>query len=362
VWETICSIPLPALNFGVSGWHDWFEALFLIRFILLAAALESWLLTTPTVCRLAWWGIALSCLWIGLESWQQFLTGTNVFGDRRWADGALTGPFWEPRAGAPFAHIICAALLPVIVPLLGRPGRSLRALGIALAILALATTILIGQRMPTLLALLALAVSCLFIPRLRPAAAIAVILGAALLAATPIISPPTYAKLVLHFIYQMHRFALSPYGELYTRAIRMGLMSPWHGYGFNGFKTLCPDPQFAPGFPAFGIAPTTLALAACNIHPHNFYLQALTDAGFPGLLLFAALNLAWLIALSRGLWRAPDPLRVGLFAGVLTYAWPFASTDSFVILPHIGWLLLMLGLGLAASQITPNPITEPANA
>jgi len=354
-WEVICSIPIPALGFGVAGWHESLEAVVLLRLLILPAAIKTFILTTPRARRLAWAGLALSCLWIGVESWQQFLTGKNIFGDTRWPDGSLTGPFWEPVAGAPFAHLLCAALLPVAVPLLTRKTPAPRAAGILLAALALATTILIGQRMPTVLALLALATSCLFIRALRAPAAIAVILGAALLAATPVISPPTYHKLVLHFIYQMSRFAVSPYGELYTRATTMGLASPWHGYGFNGFKTLCPDPRFAAGFPALGIAPTRLALGACNIHPHNFYFQALTDAGCPGLALFAALNLAWLLALARGLWRKPDPLRVGLFAGVLTYAWPLASTDSFAILPHEGWLMYMLGLGLAAAQINANP-------
>jgi O-antigen ligase len=362
-WEVVCSLPIPALGLGVSGWHDFLEAVLLLRLLTLAAAMQIWVVTTPQTRRLAWAGLALACLWIGLESWQQFLTGTNIFGDRRWPDGSLTGPFWEPRAGAPFAHLLCAALLPAIIPLLNRKLLAPRLAAIALAVLALATTILIGQRMPTMLALLALATSCLFIRALRLPALIAVILGAALLAATPVISPPTYHKLVLHFLYQMSRFAVSPYGELYTRATTMGLASPWHGYGFNGFKTLCPAPRFAAGFPALGIAPTTLALAACNIHPHNFYLQALTDAGFPGLALFAALNLTWLIALARRLWRRPDPLRVGLFAGVLTYAWPFASTDSFAILPHEGWLMYMLGLGLAAAQMKgPDPAPEQTHA
>jgi hypothetical protein len=360
-WEVICSIPLPALGFGAGGWPDFAEAVMLLRFLVLIAAIESWVLVTPASRRAAWLGIALSVLYIGVESWQQYLTGHNIFGDARWPDGSLTGPFWQPRAGAPFAHLLCVALLPVSVPLLAQTARLPRLAGGLLAALALATTILIGQRMPTLLALLALATSCLFIPRLRPAAAIAFGLGVVLLAATPVISPPTYHKLVLHFIYQISRFAVSPYGEIYTRALRMGIMSPWHGYGFNGFKTLCPLPQFAPGFPAFGIAPTQLALAACNIHPHNFYLQALTDAGVPGLLLFAAMNLAWLRGLARGLWRQPEPLRVGLFAGVLTYAWPLASADSFVVLPHVGWLLLMVGLGLATAHLTPSPTALEQN-
>ena len=356
LWETICSTPIPPLGLGASGWPGFIQALLLIRFIMLVAAMANWLLTTAAARRIAYLTLAFSALWIGLESWEQYLTGRNIFGDARWPDGSLTGPFWEPRAGAPYAHILCAAMLPAVIPLLNRPRRPARVFGIILAILGLATSVLIGQRMPSVLVLLALATACLFIPKLRPAAAIAVLAAAAVLAATPIISPPTYHKLVLHFISQMGRFEVSPYGELYVRAVTMALAAPWHGYGFLGFKDFCPGPQFGTGFPALGIAPTTLALAACNIHPHNFYLQALTDAGFPGLLLFAALNLAWLIALARGLWRNPDPLRVGLFVGVLTYAWPLASTDNFAVLPMIGWLIYMVGLGLAAAHITLKPI------
>jgi O-antigen ligase len=355
-WEIFCSLPIP--GFGVAGWAGLVQALVFGRLLLLAAAMEIWLLTTPATRRAAWILLALSVLWIGLESWQQYLIGSNIFGDHRWPDGSLTGPFWEPRAGAPYAHMLLAALLPVVVPLLARKNTVPRVFAVILAVFGIATSILIGQRMPSLLMLFALAVSCLFIPRIRLAAAIAVVIGAAVLAATPIISPPTYAKLVLHFAYQMRTFPISPYGELYTRAATMGLASPWHGFGFNGFKTLCMLPAYEGGFPALGIAPTTLVQGACNQHPHNFYMQAFTDGGFPGLALFAALNLSWLLALARGLWRRPDPMRVGLFAGVLTYAWPFASTDSFATLPHAGWLVFMVGLGLAAAHIGANPTSS----
>ncbi len=353
-WEVICSLPIPALGFGAGGWYDFAEAAMLLRFIVLVAALQFWVLATPTARHAAWLAVALSCLWIGLESWQQYLTGHNLFGDRRWPDGSLTGPFWEPRAGAPYAHLLLVALLPVALPLLDRKHLAPRLAAVALAVLGLATSVLIGQRMPTLLAVLALAASALFLPRLRLPALAAFLLAAAVVAATPVISPPTYHKLVLHFIAQMGRFAVSPYGELFTRATVMGMASPWHGYGFNGFRVLCPLPQFGAGLPVLGIAPTQLGLAACNIHPHNFYLQALVDGGFPGLLLFGAMNLVFLVTLARGLWRRPDPLRVGLFAGVLTFAWPLASTDSFAVLPHVGWWLMLLGLGLAAAHIPPD--------
>jgi O-antigen ligase len=354
-WEVICSLPL-GQTWGVAGWNGLAEAVVLLRLIALAAALQLWLLTTPRARHAVWLTIALSTLWIGAESWQQYLTGHNLFGDHRWPDGSLTGPFWEPRAGAPYAHLLWTALLPAAVPLLNRKALGASLAAAACISIGIATSILIGQRMPTMLALLSLAISAFLLPRLRLPALAAIAAGAVLLALTPIISPPTYAKLVLHFIYQMRTFPVSPYGELYTRATTMGLASPFHGYGFNAFKTLCLDYHYATGFPALHIAPTFVGLGACNQHPHNFYLQAFTDAGLPGLALFIAMNAAWLIALSRGLWRSPDALRTGIFASVLTWAWPLASTDSFATLPHAGWLFLLLGLGLGCAQI---PTTQP---
>ena len=93
----------------------------------------------------------------------------------------------------------------------------------------------------------------------------------------------------------------------------------------------------------------------CNIHPHNHYLQASTDAGIPGLLLFAALAVLWLRALGHGLWRNPDPLRVGLFIAVALELWPIASTMGLYDIEIMGYMYLMLGFGLA---LAPRPETS----
>jgi O-antigen ligase len=354
-WEVICSTPIPGTGFGASGLPGLIQALLLLRYIILTAALESWLLTTPAARRALWLTIALSCLWIGLECWQQYLTGHNIFGDPPWpVGGMLTGPFSKPRAATAYAHILATALLPVTALLLARKAGFSRLAAYALTALAIATIILIGQRTPIALVVLSLAAAAFFIPRFRLPALAGCLTAAAVLAATPLIAPAAYARVVVLFSHQMSHFASSDYGRLYGRALTMVFYSPWHGYGFDGFRTLCPLPLFSLGLPGYGLAPTQPGLA-CNLHPHNFYLQALTDAGLPGLSLFTAMNLAWLLALGRGLRQNPDPLRVGLFAGVLTFAWPLASTDNFATLPHAGWLFLLLGLGLAMAHISPNP-------
>lgn len=351
LWLVACSLPLPRLGLVGAGWYVAFAfALVIIRLIVFTAALQTWLFTTAAARRFAWLLLGLSCLWIGLESWQQYLSGHNIFGNPRWGDGALTGPFWKPRAGVLFGHLLFIALTPPAAVLVARRESLVRLAGGLLLCFGVITAVLIGQRMGVAFCVLGDITAALLIPRLRRPAMIALLAGGVTLAVTPIISPPTHGKLVGETATNMGHFTQSPYGELYTRALVMGLASPWHGWGYNGFRAFCTEPRFAAGLPALGIDPTRLALGACNLHPHNFYLQAFEESGAPGLALFVLLNLVWLATLLPGLRQNPDPLRVGLFIGVLTYVWPLASTDEFPTLYEPGWLFFILGLAMAATD------------
>jgi O-antigen ligase len=354
LWVLVCSTPIPALGLGPVGWVNSFaQALAIGRFLIFAAALQFWLLANPSERKLIWFAVALSCLWIGVESWEQFTTGVNIFGEHRWGDGALTGPFFKPRAGGVYAHLLFPALLPAVMWLLERPARWQRGAAVALAVIGISTSVLIGQRTPTALVGVGLVAAALLLPRLRKIAFISVIAAALFLILTPIISPPTHNKLVGETAKNFTHFSLSPYGQIYTRAAVMTVQSPWTGWGFNGFRYLCPEPRFNVPLTILNLPPTQLALAACNLHPHNFYMQAMTDGGFPGLIFFTAFMLACLATLVWGLWRRPDPMRTGLFIGIFTFAWPLVSSDNFLNLPEVGWFFLLLGLGLAASHIPP---------
>ena len=350
-WLLLCSLPLPALATGGAGWRMGFmQALVIPRFFVFVAALQGWVLSTPGARRAAWWMLAAASLWIGVEAWQQYLTGSNLFGDHRWNDGSLTGPFRRPRAGALYAHLLFATMLPPVLAMLGRRRAAWRGVAVGLAALGVATAVLIGQRMGVVLSAVGLAGTAVLVPQLRRLALALAVVAALVLLATPVISPPTYAKLVGETYVNLRHFTLSPYGELFTRASVMGLQSPWHGWGYNGFRVLCPLPRFGGGLPALGIAPTALGLGACNLHPHNFYFQAFVDAGFPGLLLFIGMVAVWLATLARGLWGRPEPLRVGLLIAAVTFVWPFGSADEFPILYMSGWLFFVFGLALAARE------------
>ncbi len=338
-WLVLCSLP----GIGIGGTRSLVQALVIGRFLVFVAALEHWVLAQQAARRWLQWVLNASALYIAAQTLLQLATGHNLQGYPRRGDGELTGPFENPRAGAPFSRLLFPTLLPAM-------ARLNQAAGLVLAMAGIGVVVLIGQRMPLLLTVLGLVVAGLLLKRLRLAVAAALAAGALLLAASAVVVPPTFYRLVTKFSAQMENFPASDYGLIGARAAFIAIDHPLFGQGFDGFRNACPDPRYhrtlAPSRPDGGGA------AICNIHPHNHYLEAVTNAGLPGLILFSALVLAWLRELGRGLWRDPDPLRVGLFVAALIQEWPLASASGFTAVEIGGWFFLMLGYGLAVTRAT----------
>jgi O-antigen ligase len=348
-WLVLCSLPVPALGLGEGGAGSLAQALAVLRFLIFVAALEQAVLADAAARRWMFGMIAGAAAYIALQTLFQFVFGTNLYGEPPGRDGELTGPFGKPRAGPPMSRVLFPALIPPVARLLARPGIAAKLGAYALLLAGVGVMVLIGQRMPLLLTGLGLFAAALLLRRLRLLALVAVVAGTALIAATVVVSPPTYHRLVLKFSDQMDHFATSQYGQLYARALAIGEQHPLTGRGFDGFRTGCAMPRYFRA--SFDGSQTDGGGAAiCAQHPHNFFAQALDEGGFPGLALFVALAAAWMAPLGRDLWRNPQPLRVGLFAAILIQLWPFASTSAFTSMPMGGWFFLLLGWGLAETR------------
>ncbi len=353
-WLVLCTaLALPAS--GQDG--GLLQAVLVSRFLVFTAALELWVLAGARDRRWLSRSLGLATIYLVAQTLLQFVSGANLFGTPRSPDGELTGPFDKPRDAPTFVRMLFPALLPAASALLARGGRR-RAAGAALVAGSLLVAVLIGQRMPLLLACLGLLAAALLLPRLRGPAMVAVVAGGALLGASVVVSPPTFYRLVTKFSRQMEGFAASPYGLVAERAAAIAEQHPWVGRGYDGYRTGCPEPRYFqawhwPGQPAEADAS---AASLCLTHPHNLYLQAATDAGLPGLALFCALAGAWLWRLGRGLLRDPAPLRVGLFVALLIQEWPVASTSPLISLPIGGWFFLLLGFGLAEAAPLARPL------
>ncbi len=351
-WLVICSLPLPAWHLGESGTGSLVQAVLVARFLIFAAALEYFVLRDSDARR--WmWGVLVACAaWIAGSSVIQFVFGRNLFGFPPGGDGELTGPFGMPRAAPPLSRILLPVLLPIAAVLLARRKALPRLGAYALLLGGMGVMVLIGQRMPLLLTVLGFLVAGLLLRQFRAAIFTSVIAGAALVAASAVVSPPTYFRLVEKFSAQMAHFAASPYGQLYARATEIGRQNPVTGRGYDTFRRFCTDPRyFRPTFDGSQLDGGGAGI--CAQHPHNFYLQAFIESGVPGLVLFCILAVAWLRPLAAGLWRDPDPLRVGLFAAILIQLWPLASTSAFTSMPMGGWFFLLLGIAQAHARWRP---------
>ena len=321
------------------------QAILVVRFLVLVAALEHWALSAAATRRWLAALVRLAFLYIALHAAVQFATGHDLYGWPRGPDGELTGPYREPRAGPVLARLFFPALLPPVPRLLG--GAGWKPLWGALILLGgAALMVLTGQRVPLLLTVLGLVVTALFMPRLRLPVLTALVGAGLLLAASRVVSPPAFHRQVEKFSAQMAHFPASPYGLIAARALAIGEAHPLLGRGFDGFRRACADPAYFRGWQGGDGG----GAAICVQHPHNHYLQAFVEAGVPGLALFCALVLAWLAALVPGLWQDPDGLRVALFVAALLHEWPVASASSVVAMPLSGWFFLLLGLGLAETR------------
>lgn len=352
-WAILCSLPfIREGGIGEGGGRSLVQALVTGRYILFIAALEHVVLADPAIRRWLWGVLAACAAWIGLSAVLQAAIGRNLGGYPRWGDGELTGPFQKPRAGPPLARLLPVAIIPPIFRLLASGREWWRpALAALLAGAAIASVVLIGQRMPVLLTVLALAVAALFLPRLRMPVAAALALGAALLAASAVVAPPTFYRLVTKFTTQMANWPESNYGQIASRAVAIAQDHPLTGRGFEGFRSGCMQERYWRGWNhATNPADTGGGALGCNLHPHNMYLQAVTDAGLPGLALYTAMVLAWGLALARGLWRHPAPLRVALFATYVAAFWPLSSSMNAFSIEFGGLTFLLVGFALAEAK------------
>jgi len=353
LWLVLCSVPV--LGLGAGGLRSLLQAVLTVRFGLFAAALQAWILVAAPRRRAMGWVLAVCFGYIALQLLLQAVVGVNLFGDHRFHDGTLTGPYDKPRAAAPLSRLLFPIVL-VAVAWLTRRGAAGAAGAAGVLLASVALMVLAGQRMPLLLTGFGLLVSGFMLKRLRVPLLACLVAVPALVALSAVVSPRSFGHLVVLFEHQMEHFGTSPYGRILGRSIEIVEQDPLTGRGFDGFRTGCRLPRYFHGVPPLAPAASNGGGGAfCVQHAHNHYMQAATDSGLPGLVLFSLMVIAWLRALWPGTGgpgrESPEVAawRTGLFVAVLIQEWPIASTSAFTNMPLGGWFFLLLAVGLAES-------------
>lgn len=317
-----------------------------IRYILFAVALSHWTLAHPPTRGRFLRVLGVVMLALAADGLFQRLTRHDLLWQPIFIqpDGnlRLTGPFHL----RPILGIILAWLsFPVALSgLMERPGllaagRKLAA-GIGAALLILAAIALSGERMALILALAGWGLAVLLLPVNRRMVLGGGLLLALLIGLIAFISPMTFDRQIMSTVYTLSHWRESPYGILLASDVKLLDQHPILGIGPNQFRTACP--LLYPGTTEYQMG------LACNVHPHNIYLEWLIETGLAGFSLFAA----FIFCAARRcahVWPRlrHHPVFTGALIAVALRLWPLAPATSFFSPWGAPPFWLMLGLMLA---------------
>lgn len=322
-----------------TGLRELGLALAWVRFPLAALAAAVWIITSPTTRAMVLWSLALACLWITLEVWLQLLVGRGVSGPSADIDGILTGPFTWARAG-PFLVIALWPALLVAHAWLTQHGRFGLPASLMLIFLALATLVVIGQRMPVLQAIAVIALAAAILPSLRIPALVGILAGCGILALTPILAPEAFRRLLVEMPAQIAAFPGGPYGEVWGFWIDATMPQLWTGLGHLGWdNAVCPN-------------------GSTGCHPHSHYLQAFVEGGLPGFALFLGMSLALMTHAIRVTVKDPSPWRIGTCLALVAAGLAIPALKAMTFITQIGLIVMLVGLVLSRNQPVASEATD----
>lgn len=327
--------------FAEHAMHTFLDAMGWLRFILLATALQYWVLIHP-YWRNKFVNVGLLTMaWLAGDAIFQYIHGSDLLGHPY-----LSTPL---RLSASYSKTIVGIMLawqylPYALADFER-GKTYRAL--LLGVICFIAIALSGERMALIFSFLSLALLALRMPKIRRAALV-IGLGIVLLTGGLMMSKPkSYARQTEFSTMEViQHLPSSSYGQLWISALDIGLDHPLWGVGIGHYQTVCPDPRYGNNIDI-----------RCAPHPHNLYLQWFSEGGLLTLLGFiAAFSL-----IGKRVWRfiqahPHKDLITGLAITVFVRLWPIQTSTSF----YHAWaaipLWMMIGWMLAeirASQNTP---------
>ncbi len=137
-------------------------------------------------------------------------------------------------------------------------------------------------------------------------------------------------------------FEDSTYGKLYSSGYRLWKKNPLNGVGVKNFRVDC-DIELNDLRPENGHQ-------LCSTHPHNLYLELMSETGLLGLFLFIAFNLIIVLKSFKFLFtknqidKIEFYLFICSFSLYLAYIWPLSSNGSFFTTWNGSQYWLVLGL------------------
>lgn len=306
------------------------------RFVLFAAALESWVLLDTTWRRRFWWCFGGAIVFTALCGFYEYISGYSLTGQPKIYADRLLGPFRRPKVGIFLTKVSFPLLLFSMIFLFDYKKHFGKLLALCLWATFVGFVFLSGERMALLLTGLGGVLAFLLLPHFRKFFLAANAVMGLVLVVLLLCVPSQKTRLLDRSLQEFHKPLDSPYQTLMKSAVRITQDFPIFGVGVRQFREVCPNPKYGPDHPIFN---------RCSTHPHNHYVEWLVETGLVGLCAFLYLIAIWGMRVVRAFPRlTSDPLTVGLVISVFLHLWPIGASGSFFNNWNSSIFWLMLGL------------------
>lgn len=320
-----------------------------IRFILYAIALQAWLLKEPRMVKRALIILGAAVGFVIIDGTVQYITGTSLSGNIKPSPNRLSGPFSNWVVGK-YISYFCLPVVGLLISFSINQSIKLKkyALPIIATIISILFVLLSGERMAFLLTAFCFGLFFLFAKGYRKPLFIAGLSSIALIGVAAISIPQTQYRMIEYTQSQVQEFTQSPYAMAFKRGLQTWGVQPITGVGLKNHRLVCIEKDFGSLFEH---------IKSCGTHPHNFYIEWLSETGVIGLLLFLSLIAVWtrhIILGLKGLAAEHYFMAVGTAVAMVSFLWPLASSQSF----FSNWtgLHFWYALGLALSFGTARAI------
>ena len=145
------------------------------------------------------------------------------------------------------------------------------------------------------------------------------------------------------FIEVIKNFKTSAYGEIYLLSLKMFLNNPFTGIGINNFKYLCDQNNFYNNM---------MVHYECASHPHNIYIQWLTEGGVIVFVTFILYLIFLILFIMKN--NGEKEYKLVSIAIVLIMFWPIMSTGSLIKNWYGVSSFFIIGLCMCLSRLKNN--------
>ncbi len=343
--------------FAVDNLKSFQDSIIFIRFLLIPIGCYFLFFKNDIFLKYLLFVIFVTVIFVSLDTLLQFFRytsadgfGKDIFGFKSEWDGRLTGPFKDELI--PGSYVSKFGLLGFAFILVNKKLNNmffLKSLYLSLVLLVCFSS---GERMALATYSLGLVLLFLFLKGNRKAIFIAIILGLLSILTIYKIHPFYSDYKVLesnelhlglkiekkypckndlnkecikvvdrqpNFFKIIKNFSSSAYGEIYLLSFEMFKDRPVTGIGLNNFKSLCVNEKKYKSM---------MAELNCQAHPHNIYIQWITEGGMIVFTLFLIYLyfLFDLIAKNKG----DKDLKIISIISVFILVWPIMSTGSLI--------------------------------